>query len=128
MHRVIHGLRGRAVADAWYAEMQEELAEMLYEPHSSILLENFSEYDREYARAQDVVHEWVSGYAKIADIENRKDFVIQAQKEIPEYWQLAITEQFSNKEPDYKLFVVKKITGKNPRAWSLPTTDDVAPE
>lgn len=129
MHRVIHGMTPRGVADAWYARVENDLIEMLYEPHCSLLRSSFSKYDAECLRTMTAVKEWVAGHLVTAkDPTDRKSFVLQAQEELPEYWQLAITEQFSDHDPDYRLFVVKRVVGKNPRVWKLPVTDDVNEE
>tara|TARA_Y100000310_G_scaffold337420_1_gene424447 strand:- start:445 stop:1584 length:1140 start_codon:yes stop_codon:yes gene_type:complete len=126
MHRVIHGMTPRAVADAWYAGMQNDLIEMLHEPHRSLLGEAFLRYNVECEAAESAVNTWVNSYLITAeDPTDRKSFVLQAQEELPNYWQLAITAQFSDHIPDYRMFVVKRLTGKNPRSFQLPVTDDV---
>lgn len=125
MHRVIHGMTPRAVADAWYAQVEDDLIEMLYEPHSSLLRNAFAKYNIEHEAAVTAVENWVAGYAITAeDITDRKSFVLQAQEEIPDYWQLAIAAQFADYNPDYRMFVVKKLIGKTPRIWKLPAADE----
>lgn len=128
MHRVIHGMTARAVGDAWYAGVSFDLCSMLYEPHSSLLRAKFDVYDAELNRTIGAINEWVAGFVATNEEFSRKDFVIQAQSEIPEFWQLAIKSYYDSEGwlNAANEWVVKKLTGKNPRKWEMPVTDDVA--
>jgi len=132
MHRVVHGMTPRSVADAWYAGVTDELLDMLLEPHKNQLAEAFKPYDELLATATSVTQDWVENY--LADSEEftggtgfeRREFVLDAQRDIPNHWQFAIQEYYSDSDPDYKKWVVRKLNnGKAPRAWELPVTDDV---
>jgi len=125
MHRVIHGMTPRAVGDAWCAGMSEELCDMLYEPHASLLREKFDVYDEAYQVARKEVVGWIDGFVKVNEEFTRKEFVLQAQEDLSEYWQLAIRQQYTGlTHDDLSEWVMKKMTGKPPRKWELPTTDD----
>jgi RNA ligase len=129
MHRVIHGMTPRAVADAWYAGMCDQLVTMLYEPHASLLRAKFDVYDGEASKAVEMVTAWIAGFKVVNEEFSRKDFVLQAQEEIPEVWQLAIKAEFGKDFESYvNEWVVKKSVGKPPRTWNLPVTDDVKVE
>ena len=127
MHRVIHGMTERAVGVAWYAGMTFELVGMLYEPHASLLRSKFDVYDSELNNIIGAINEWVSGYILVTKEFSRKDFVMQAQQDIPDLWQLAIKSYYDGDKwlDAVNLYIVKKLTGKAPRTWELPLTDDV---
>lgn len=128
MHRVIHGMTDRRVADAWYVDVCADLCNMLHEPHKTRLAEQFLEYDTQHIRAVTDTNEWIAGWIAAHGQEfERRDFVIDAQRDIPNYWQLAINQHF-NGSADFRLWVVKKITGKSPRTWAMPMTDDTPEE
>jgi len=90
MHRVIHGMTPRSIADAWYGGMNNKLVAMLYEPHSSILQEKFDAYDSLMNKTVTEVTEWVAGYRIVNKEFSRKDFVIQAQRKFPKFGSLQL--------------------------------------
>ncbi len=108
--RLISGLTPRAMADLWYAGIGSNDLPALPEEFRMSLDLHHSKLDLEVLKTATASSDVFNGHKHI---DNRKDFVQSVGTKHP-YFGLVMT-LFSNKEPDYRMYVYRQLHDGKPR-------------